>query len=154
MKEILSILKYKLVGLNLLLVILSGATMFISIYFVPVFFILTSNLYDILGYHFTLIRRSKIMPEKVIIRSYRVAQLMFDLTLLILIAVLFNPVVSFSSAVLKVFGVQDILYYVFLRMRLPEKWTWLRWTPFGMIFKTLSKTQVIIQVCLEFFLQY
>ena len=152
MKEILAILKYKLIGLNLLLVILSGATMFISIYFVPVFFILISNLYDILGYHFTLIRRSKIMPEKVIIRSYRVTQLMFDLTLLILTAVLFNPFVSFSSAVLKVFGVQDILYYVFLRMELPEKWTWLKWTPLGMIFKTLSKTQVIIQCLFGIFL--
>ncbi len=92
------------------------------------------------------------MPEKVIIRSYRVTQLMFDLTLLILIAALFNPYISFSSAVLKIFGVQDILYYVFLQMELPEKWTWLKWTPFGLLSKKLSKRSVLVQVFFGIFI--
>lgn len=145
MKEIIKILKYKLVGLNFLLVILSAAFMTYSIYFIPIFFIFTSNLYDILGYHFALIRRSKIMPEKIIIRSYRITQLMFDLSLLILLSVVFSPVSALSGAILKVFGVQDVLYYIFLQMELPERWTWLKWTPLGFLTKSLSKHMVIIQ---------
>jgi hypothetical protein len=145
MKEIIKILKYKLVGLNFLLVVLSGVLMTYSIYIVPVFFILASNLYDILGYHFALIRRSKVMPEKIIIRSYRITQLMFDLSLLILISVVFSPVAALSGAILKVFGVQDVLYYIFLQMELPERWTWLKWTPLGFFSKSISKNMVIVQ---------
>lgn len=146
MKEIISIFRYKLVGLNLLLILLSGILMFLNDHFVPIFFILTSNIYDILGYHFTLIRRTKIIPDKVIVRSYRITQLMFDLTLLILLAVLFNPVISLSAAVLKLFGLQDLLYYLFLKIKLPAEWTWLRWTPFGIFKEKLSKKTVLMQV--------
>lgn len=152
MKEIIKILKYKLVGLNLLLIILSGAFMTYSNYLVPIFFILISNLYDILGYHFALIRRSKVMPEKIIIRSYRITQLMFDLSLLLLISVVLSPVAAFSGAILKVFGVQDVLYYIFLQMELPARWTWLKWTPLGLLSKTLSKNQVITQAIIGTFL--
>ncbi|HSL88769.1 MAG TPA: hypothetical protein VK870_05685 [Ignavibacteriaceae bacterium] len=145
MKEIIQILKYKLVSLNLFLVIVFAFAMFYLEYFAPVFFILTSNLYDILGYHFSLIRRTKVMPEKIIIRSYRINQIMFDITLLILLAVVFSPVAAFAGAVLKLFGVQDVLYYIFLRMEFPEKWTWLKWTPLGIINKSLSLKIVILQ---------
>ncbi|MBS4033145.1 MAG: hypothetical protein KGZ85_01655 [Ignavibacterium sp.] len=145
MKEIIQILKYKLVGLNLLLVIVFAFAMFYLEYFTPVFFILISNLYDILGYHFALIRRTKVMPEKIIIRSYRINQIMFDLTLLILISVVFSPVAALSGAILKLFGVQDVLYYIFLRMELPKKWTWLKWTPLGIINKSLSLKIVMMQ---------
>jgi hypothetical protein len=145
MKEIIQILRYKLVGLNLFLVIVFSFAMFYLEYLVPVFFILTSNLYDILGYHFSLIRRTKVMPEKIIIRSYRINQIMFDVTLLILLAVVFSPAAAFAGAVLKLFGVQDVLYYIFLRMEFPEKWTWLKWTPLGIINKSLSLKIVILQ---------
>jgi hypothetical protein len=145
MKEIIQILKYKLVGLNLFLVIVFSFAMFYLEYFAPVFFILISNLYDILGYHFALIRRTKVMPEKIIIRSYRINQIMFDFTLLILLAVAFSPVAALAGAVLKLFGVQDVLYYIFLRMELPEKWTWLKWTPLGIINKSLSLKIVMLQ---------
>jgi hypothetical protein len=148
MDEIYKILKYRLVGLNLLLVILSAVLMFYTFIAVPVFFILTSNLYDIFGYHFVLLRRSKNMPEKIIIRSYRITQIMFDLTLLILLVIVFHPYAALSGAVLKLFGVQDALYYTFLQIVFPEKWTWLKWTPFGFIMNNLSKTQVLIQLIL------
>ena len=145
MKEIIQILRYKLVGLNLFLVIVFSFAMFYLEYLVPVFFILTSNLYDILGYHFALIRRTKVMPEKIIIRSYRITQIMFDVTLLILLAVIFSPVAALAGAVLKLFGLQDVLYYMFLRMEFPEKWTWLKWTPLGIINKSLSLKIVMLQ---------
>lgn len=145
MKEIIQILQYKLVGLNLLLVIVFAFAMFYLEYFAPVFFILTSNLYDILGYHFALIRRSKVMPEKIIIRSYRINQIMFDVTLLILLALVFSPAAALAGGVLKLFGLQDVLYYIFLRMELPEKWTWLKWTPLGIINKSLSLKIVMLQ---------
>jgi hypothetical protein len=43
-------------------------------------FILLSNLFDILGYHFSLIRRTTQIPEKIIIHSYRINQFMYDVT--------------------------------------------------------------------------
>lgn len=88
------------------------------------------------------------MPEKVIIRSYRITQIMFDITLLIVIYVIFSPIIALSSAILKLFGVQDLLYYFFLQMKLPEQWTWLRWTPFGLFKKKFSKHIVIGQAFL------
>lgn len=145
MNDYLKILQYKRVWLNAVLAILSSFGMFYVDILIPITFILASNLYDILGYHFTLIRRTTVMPEKIIIRSYRITQLMFDILLLLLIGVLFNPIISIAAAILKVFGLQDVLYYVFLQKELPEKWTWLRWTPIGFILSPLSKQIVVTQ---------
>lgn len=116
-----------------------------TIFAVPALFILLSNLFDIFGYHFTLIRRTTTMPEKEIIKAYRINQIMFDLLLFIAAGLIFGWIPALSGITLKIFGVQDILYYLFLQKSLPEHWHWLRWTPFGFIKKILTKTQVIIQ---------
>jgi len=110
-----------------------------------VFFIVFSNLYDILGYHFTLIRRTTKMPEKIIIKSYRINQLMFDVVLLILLGLYFGWVFSLCGAILKIFGLQDLLYYFFLQKKLPLKWTWMKWTPLGFIKGNLSRVEIILQ---------
>jgi hypothetical protein len=88
------------------------------------------------------------MPEQEIIKAYRINQLMFDLTLLIIIGLVFGWIISLCCAILKLFGVQDITYYLFLQKPLPEKWHWLRWTPFGFVKKILSKKEVIAQAVL------
>ena len=85
------------------------------------------------------------MPEKEIIKAYRVNQFMFDVMLLIILGLLLGWVPALCGAILKSFGAQDITYYIFLQKPLPEKWTWLRWTPLGWFKKSLSKNEVISQ---------
>jgi hypothetical protein len=85
------------------------------------------------------------MPEKEIIKAYRINQLMFDIMLFIFLGLLFGWVPALCGAILKIFGAQDITYYIFLQKPLPEKWHWLRWTPLGWFKKILTKKEVIFQ---------
>ena len=145
MSEFINILKYRLVGLNLVFCIIF---VFISLNFfegAAFLFILLSNLFDILGYHFTLIRRTKQLPEKIIIHSYRINQFMYDLLLLIIIGFLFGWMVALSGWIMKLFGLQDVFYYLFLQEKLPAKWTWMRWTPLGLIKGNLTRNEIIFQ---------
>jgi len=154
METIKKIFSYKLTGLNFLLVLLFIFLAVHSALAVPVLFILVSNLFDILGYHFTLIRRSTTLPEKEIIKAYRINQMMFDFMLMIVLGLLFGWVTSLCGVVMKITGVQDIAYYVFLRKPLPETWHWLRWTPFGWFRKILTKTEVIFQAAAGVLIAY
>lgn len=128
-----------------MLVLLFIFLSFYTPFAVPLLFLLVSNLFDILGYHFTLIRRTTTMPEQEIIKAYRINQLMFDVILLIILGLLFGWVPALCGAILKIFGAQDISYYIFLQKSLPEKWHWLKWTPLGSIKKILTKNEVIFQ---------
>lgn len=145
---------YKLTGLNFLLVLIFIAISFYTDFAVPLLFLLVSNLFDILGYHFTLIRRSTTMPEKEIIKAYRVNQLMFDVMLLVILGLLFGWVPALCGVILKLFGLQDVAYYIFLQKTLPEKWHWLRWTPLGWFKNVLTKSEVIFQAALGFVISY
>lgn len=145
MKELIDILKYKLVALNLLMVLLFIGLVYISPLAIPALFVLVSNLYDILGYHFILIRRQNFLPEREYIRSYRIIQLMFDITLLLLLGISFGWVPALCGGLLKIFGVQDLLYYFFRKKPLPKTWTWLKWTPLGIFKPKLNLTEVLIQ---------
>jgi len=146
LKELIEIIKYRFIWVNILLVILSSALMFEYKVFSLMTFVLVINLYDILGYHFTLIRRSTQLPEKVIIKAYRIHQLIFEVLVAVLLGLLIGWTYSISCGILKWFGTQDILYYLFLKKELPKKFTWMKWTPFGMIKGDLSKFEVIFQV--------
>ena len=148
MNELIHIFRYKLLWLNILLSLLFLG---LSFFYQPAsafLFILLSNVFDILGYHFSLIRRSKELPDKVIIRSYRINQFLFDLLLLILIGLQFNWIAALCGWIIKLFGLQDVFYYLFLQMPLPEKWTWMRWTPLGFLKGDLNKTEIIIQAAI------
>lgn len=145
MKDLLSILKYELITLNAVLTLLFIGLVYYSPFAVPILFILASNLYDILGYHFILVRRLDSLPEKEYIRSYRIIQLMFDITLLLLLGVSFGWIPSLCGGLLKIFGVQDLLYYIFLKKPFPKIWTWLKWTPLGFFKRKLTLTEVTIQ---------
>lgn len=145
MKDLLSILKYELITLNVALTLLFIGLVYYSPFAVPVLFILASNLFDILGYHFILIRRLDYLPEKEYIRSYRIIQLMFDITLLLLLGVSFGWIPSLCGGLLKIFGVQDLLYYIFLKKPFPKIWTWLKWTPLGFFKRKLTLAEVVIQ---------
>lgn len=145
MKEIIEILKYRYVLLNFILILLSGVLTFILPVFSVVTFLLVINIYDILGYHFVLIRRTTQLPPKVIIRAYRINQILFEILFLILIGIEFGAIYSIGCLVIKWFGVQDILYYLFLQKSLPDNFTWMKWTPFGIIKGDLSRFEVIFQ---------
>lgn len=88
------------------------------------------------------------MPEQEIIKAYRVNQLMFDAMLLVILGLLLGWVPALCGVLLKLFGVQDVAYYIFLQKSLPEKWHWLKWTPFGLVKKILSKKEVVVQAVL------
>ncbi len=88
------------------------------------------------------------MPEQEIIKAYRINQMMFDLMLLIILGLVFGWLPALCGALSKLFGMQDITYYIFLQKPLPEKWHWLKWTPFGLLKKILSKKEVIAQAVL------
>ena len=145
MNEFINILKYRLVWLNLLLCIVFVILSFIFYEAAVFLFILLSNLFDILGYHFSLVRRTKQLPEKIIIRSYRIIQFLFDLLLLVLIGIQFDWISALAGWIIKLFGLQDILYYVFLNTSLPQNWTWMKWTPLGFIKGNLTRNEIIAQ---------
>lgn len=145
MKDLISILKYERITLNVVLTLLFIGFVYYSPFAVPVLFILASNLYDILGYHFILVRKLEYLPEKEFIRSYRIIQLMFDITLILLLGVSFGWIPSLCGGLLKIFGVQDLLYYIFLKKPFPKIWTWLKWTPLGFFKRKLTLTEVTIQ---------
>lgn len=145
MNEFINILKYRLVWLNLILCIIFTILSFSFFKTAAVLFILLSNLFDILGYHFSLIRRSTQLPEKIIIHSYRINQFMYDVLLLIIIGIQFDWVAALAGWILKIFGLQDVLYYIFLKAKLPQKWTWMKWTPLGFFKGNLTKGEILIQ---------
>ncbi len=146
LKEILEILRYRLVWFNILLLIVSAVLMFEYKILSLLTYTLIINLYDILGYHFTLIRRSTRLPDKVIIRAYRIQQLIFEILVALFIALIFGLKYFISSLILKWFGIQDAMYYIFLQKQFPGKFTWMQWTPFGLIKGDLSDFEVIFQI--------
>lgn len=145
MKELFEIFRYRLLWLNLILMAISMVLMFHYKIISLLAFVLLINLYDILGYHFTLIRRSTNVPDKVIVKAYRVHQLLFEILIAVLFGLLFGWQYSIACGILKWFGLQDLLYYLFLQKQIPDKFSWMKWTPFGIIKGDLSKFEVIFQ---------
>lgn len=145
MDELSNIFKYKLVWLNILLSVILLILSFYQTAAAAFLFVVLSNLFDILGYHFSLIRRSTQLPEKIIIKSYRINQFLFDLLLLILIGIQFDWVAALCGWIMKLFGLQDVFYYVFLKASLPQKWTWMKWTPLGFLKGNLTRWEIVIQ---------
>lgn len=94
------------------------------------------------------------MPEKEIIKAYRINQLMFDVMLFIFLGLLFGWIPAFCGVILKLFGLQDITYYTFLQKALPEEWHWLRWTPLGSVKKILTKNEVATQAITGVIISY
>jgi hypothetical protein len=69
---------------------------------------------------------------------------MFDLTLMLLLGVTFGWVPALCGGLLKIFGVQDLRYYFFLKKPLPQIWTWLKWTPLGFLKRKPNLPEVVI----------
>lgn len=145
MNELIKIFRYKFIWLNIVLSILFLTASFFLYEASTLLFILVSNIYDVLGYHFTLRRLGKEIPDKIIVKSYRVNQFLFDVLLLLLIGIQFDWIAALAGWIMKNFGLQDVFYYLFLKEKLPEKWNWMKWTPLGFFKGTLTKNEIIIQ---------
>ncbi|HMN23022.1 MAG TPA: hypothetical protein PKE38_00915 [Ignavibacteriaceae bacterium] len=148
MIEIKNIFSYRLVWLNAVFCLIFGFISFFYFEFAALLFVLLSNLFDILGYHFSLIRRTNQLPEKIIIHSYRINQFMYDVLLLIIIAIQFDWIAALAGWIMKIFGLQDVFYYLFLKEKLPLKWTWMKWTPLGFFKGDLSKNEIVTQAAI------
>lgn len=94
------------------------------------------------------------MPEKEIIKAYRINQLMFDAMLFIFLGLLFGWVPALCGVILKLFGAQDVTYYIFLQKPLPQEWHWLNWTPLGSVKKILTKNEVVAQAITGVIISY
>ena len=67
------------------------------------------------------------------------------LLLLILIGIEFDWIAALSGWIMKLFGLQDVLYYLFLKEKLPQKWNWMRWTPLGFFRGDLDRNEIVAQ---------
>lgn len=79
---------------------------------------------------------------------------MFDVMLFIFVGLLFGWIPALCGVILKLFGAQDVAYYIFLQKPLPEEWHWLKWTPIGSFKKVLTKKEVIFQAVLGFVISF
>jgi len=70
---------------------------------------------------------------------------MYDALLLIIIGIEFDWIASLAGWIMKLFGLQDIFYYIFLKENLPQSWTWMKWTPLGFFKGSLAKNEIITQ---------
>jgi hypothetical protein len=70
---------------------------------------------------------------------------MYDVLLLIIIGIQFDWIAAIAGWILKQFGLQDVFYYLFLKTQLPQKWTWMKWTPLGFFKGDLTKNEIVIQ---------
>lgn len=70
---------------------------------------------------------------------------MYDILLLLIIGLQFDWIAALAGWIMKQFGLQDVLYYFFLSKKLPEKWTWMKWTPLGFFKGNLTSSEILIQ---------
>lgn len=73
---------------------------------------------------------------------------MYDVLLLIIIAIQFDWIAALAGWIMKIFGLQDVFYYLFLKEKLPLKWTWMKWTPLGFFKGDLSKNEIVTQAAI------
>lgn len=77
---------------------------------------------------------------------------MYDVLLLIIIGIQFDWIAALAGWIMKVFGLQDVFYYLFLNEKLPLKWTWMKWTPLGFFKGDLSKNEIVTQAAIGIFI--
>jgi hypothetical protein len=115
--EFVKLVRYAYLPYNWFLFFMALIAQFFTPMIAPLFFIFTSNLFDVYGYYFVLRRlwsedggNDYAQGYNVVI-AYRVIQNLFDYTLLALIWVLFGFKFALAGWILKIFGFQDVLFY-------------------------------------------
>ena len=101
--------------------------------------VLIYTVYDLIGYENT--DKGNLFR----LQAFRITSYIF-FCLLVWFLCLKNIQSGIAFAVLLIFGVCDLLYYLIgLYPIKGVRWTWLRWTPWGWFKKELSTVQVILQ---------
>jgi len=72
-------------------------------------------------------------------------QTLFEIALLIIILLLSNVKVMLACKFAHWFGAQDVLFYIVGRYKFDAVFSWLKWTPLGIIFGNLSAVEVKLQ---------
>lgn len=137
----------------LLLLFMSAGFYFV----VPFFYLFLTNLFDVLGYFVVLRRFWAIYPLEVqgvkiyinegdfkdarVLAGYRIVQFMFDYSWFGFIWYICGFKYAVAGWILKMFAVQDLLFYWVVKYPLPSYWTWLTWTPAGFVQKVFFKKE-------------
>lgn len=129
----------------------------------PLAFVLMTNMFDLLGYGQIMqpiYDADKMSLDKYAIESriykevlpyYRIIQKLFIFQLANYVWILTdNWVIALACLCSNFGGFQDVLYYFFGRYNFNQDYTWLKWTPLGMLLGDLNKTEFIIQGIVSF----
>lgn len=124
-----------LVILFLALALISKSSVFALLFAILVF-----NHFDVLGYHYVLMREWAkeeywVNLEEKIRSAYRVIQTTFEILLILFLWTNFGIISVIAFKIAHLSAVQDVLYYIVLRIKYPTYWTWLNWTFVGWFWK-------------------
>ena len=150
-------------GYSFILGIITGVlAYFLNIpYLYPLAFVLITNTFDLIGYgqimevvsNSTYYLSAVSGLYSVIIPYYRIIQKLFNWLLVVTIwSITGNWIIAIACLCANFGGFQDVLYYLFGRYNFNQNYTWLRWTPLGMLIGDLNKWEFVIQGIVSFLL--
>ena len=137
-------------GYSLLLGVLAliGACTIRLLWLYPLSFLLITNFFDMLGYgkRCDVIAKYSLELYQTILPYYRIAQKLTNaLILLVIWFITENWLVALACFASNFGGMQDVLYYFFGRYNFNQSYTWLRWTPLGILIGDLNKWEFVVQ---------
>lgn len=151
--------------------ILGHITVFVANFFnvpllYPIGFVLMTNAFDLIGYGQIMqpiydynksipMGKTVLQYEAVlyyfVIPYYRIIQKLYNWVLVVTIwSITGNWIIALGCLCSNFGGFQDLLYYIFGRYNLNQNYTWLRWTPLGMLIGDLNKWEFIGQGIISF----
>lgn len=119
----------------------------------PLAFVLLTNAFDLIGYGNIQQIVSEYDPllYGTTVPYYRIIQKLYNFTLAGLIwSITGNWIIALGCLCANFGGFQDLLYYIFGRYNLNQNYTWLKWTPLGMLIGDLNKWEFVIQGLVSF----
>ncbi|NLH60104.1 MAG: hypothetical protein GX452_01710 [Ignavibacteriales bacterium] len=143
------------IGYSFLLGIIAGCiAYFLNLpYLYPLAFVLLTNMFDLIGYGNIqqIIFEYDVNIYSVTLPYYRIIQKMFNWLLVATVwSITGNWIIALGCLCANFGGFQDLLYYIFGRYNLNQNYTWLRWTPLGMLIGDLNKWEFIAQGLISF----
>lgn len=147
MKTIFNVLKGRT-----LIVLLAGIVLGIAgikfHFCLPFAFVCIFTVFDYIGY-------CNIMHSNqysIDIPAYRIIENMFMYVILLLVLSMAGWLIALCAVILWITGNEDLLYYYVGNDKLDKEWTWLSWTPFGLIYYIKSKPMPLAVVLIQAFL--
>ena len=143
-------------GYSFLLGIITGCVAyFVNIpYLYPLAFVLITNTYDLLGYGniMDVVNAYDHTVYHAVLPYYRIMQKIFNYVLMtgIVWQVTGSWLITLGCGLANIGGFQDVLYYAFGRYNFNQNYTWLKWTPLGMLIGDLNKWEFVIQGLVSF----